>query len=229
VAPRKPAALLVVLVVASVATAAAAAAPPRLGQKWGPYQKGYGKAHPRRIYNGGDPTGDVRHIHWRHWGRRKAVGRGRSVYVWPGSAVADNPFTSGARVVAFHLGMCHGRRSYNAIEWFFPKYGESFDPRTYINTCTGKYVGGDPAPRWCVPARLAGRKRRARQIEAYHVRCSRVRKLIARSSSAQYVRHGGRFRIGSYRCGTGGSGGEPGGAVFECEKDRRAFLWVQYG
>jgi hypothetical protein len=55
--------------------------------------------------------------------------------------VAANRPTKGAQIVAFHLGSCRGRSSYNAVEWFFPKYGESFNPRRYINACTGQYVG----------------------------------------------------------------------------------------
>jgi hypothetical protein len=31
---------------------------------------------------------------------------------------------------------------YQAIEWFFPQFGESFDSARYIDICTGEYVGG---------------------------------------------------------------------------------------
>jgi hypothetical protein len=41
--------------------------------------------------------------------------------------------------VAFHRGTCRGRRSYNAITWYFPQYGQKFNPHAYINACTGRY------------------------------------------------------------------------------------------
>jgi hypothetical protein len=228
--PKLKLALVLVVIAAVVCSTAMGndRETPRLGKTWAPYQKGYGKVRPKRIYNGGDPTGDVRHIRWRHWGHNKAIGTGRAVWVRPGTIVADNGFTSGARVVAFHLGKCHGYRSYNAIEWYFPKYGETFDPRGYINACTGAYHGADPPSRFCSPIRLADGSGRAREIEATHIRCSRVRKLIARSRAGHYARDGGQFRIGSYRCGTEGDGGGSDGATFECVKDRRSFLWVLY-
>jgi hypothetical protein len=75
--------------------------PPRLGRPWGPYQIGYGTVRPTRIFNGGDPTGEVTHIHWADWGSSQAIGEGDAEYVWPGTSVASNGDTSGARVVAF--------------------------------------------------------------------------------------------------------------------------------
>ena len=41
-------------------------------------------------------------------------------------------------VVLFHLGSCHGRRAYDAIEWYFPEHGEHFSPHTYTDSCTGQ-------------------------------------------------------------------------------------------
>jgi hypothetical protein len=43
-------------------------------------------------------------------------------------------------VVAFDLGLCEGRLVYRAIQWYFPTYGEAFDPNFFINICTGDYV-----------------------------------------------------------------------------------------
>jgi hypothetical protein len=111
---------------------------PLLGAEWGPNQKGYGQPHPTTIFNGGDPTGLVTHIRWQSWGAQTAVGEGTGWYA-PGT-VADGHKAS-ARVVAFSLGTCNGYRTYTAIEWYFPQYGESFNPRSYINVCTGQYVG----------------------------------------------------------------------------------------
>ena len=120
------------------ACAAAPASEPLLGRTWAPNQEGYGKPHPKTIFNGGDPTGLVTDVRWRSWGKPKAVGEGIGLYA-PGIG-ADGHRTL-ARVVAFNLGMCHGVLAYRDIEWFFPQHGESFDPHAYINICTGNYVG----------------------------------------------------------------------------------------
>ena len=41
-----------------------------------PYGIGWATAHPKEIFNGGDPSGDVRSIHWSHWGAATATGHG---------------------------------------------------------------------------------------------------------------------------------------------------------
>ena len=41
-----------------------------------PTAKGWGRAHPRHVFNGGDPSGEVAHLSWRHWGAPTATGRG---------------------------------------------------------------------------------------------------------------------------------------------------------
>ncbi len=41
-----------------------------------PNGAGWGKVHPSRIFNGGDPSGLVTHIHWTGWGDSVATGRG---------------------------------------------------------------------------------------------------------------------------------------------------------
>jgi hypothetical protein len=38
---------------------------------------GYGTSRPTEIFNGGDPSGDITHIHWSSWGGNVAVGQGR--------------------------------------------------------------------------------------------------------------------------------------------------------
>jgi hypothetical protein len=112
---------------------------PLLGVEWGPSQKGYGQPHPSTIFNGGDPTGLVTNIRWSSWGGQTAIGEGTALYA-PG--IVANGHREPARVVAFSLGMCNGYRAYTAIEWYFPQHGQKFNPRTYINICTGQYVGG---------------------------------------------------------------------------------------
>lgn len=112
---------------------------PVLAGPWAPGQEGYGHVKPRRIFNGGDPTGLVKNIQWLSWGGREAIGTGTALWVGPKQAVAQGHFESGVRIVLFQLGRCHGRAAYDAIDWYFPNHGQRFSSRTYINACSGKY------------------------------------------------------------------------------------------
>lgn len=119
---------------------------PILAGPWVSHQSGYGRSRPSRIFNGGDPTGLVTRIHWTSWGGARAIGTGTSDYVGPTQSVATGTQES-ARVVAFHLGSCHGRRAYDAIEWYFPQHGDRFSGGNYIDPCTGTYYqDGKPQP-----------------------------------------------------------------------------------
>lgn len=117
---------------------AAASTQPILAGPWGRGQEGYGRVEPSRIFNGGDPTGLVTHIHWASWGQEKAVGSGSAEWVGPHQSVAEGR-TETARIVLFQLGTCRHRRAYDAIEWYFPQHGQHFNARQYINACTGVY------------------------------------------------------------------------------------------
>ncbi len=129
------------------AATAAASAVPILAGPWSMGQKGYGHAKPRTIFNGGDPTGLVKMIHWTSWGGHRATGTGTAEWVGPHQIVAQGQFEKGAKVVLFQLGSCHGRAAYNAIEWYFPSHGQKFSSGTYINACTGTYyLNGHPEP-----------------------------------------------------------------------------------
>lgn len=129
------------------AAAEAAARLPILAGPWSSGQKGYGHVKPRTIFNGGDPTGLVEHIHWYSWGARHAVGTGTALWVGRNQIVAQGRFERGARVVLFRLGRCRGRRAYDAIEWYFPQHGQRFRPGTFIDSCTGAYyMDGEPLP-----------------------------------------------------------------------------------
>ena len=101
-------------------------------------QRGYGHARPRTIFNGGDASGLLTGIHWSTWGRSRAIGTGRGLYVAPDQSNAEGT-EEPARVVLFALGSCKGRRAYEAIEWYFPQHGERFQPHRYIDACTGEY------------------------------------------------------------------------------------------
>jgi hypothetical protein len=113
---------------------------PALGRVWGPGQEGYGKVRPATVFNGGDPTGLVEHITWSSWGGPTATGHGVAYYDPPNKPVAEST-PQRATIVAFGLGTCAGHRAYLKVEWYFPEHGQKFNPKTYINDCTGKYVG----------------------------------------------------------------------------------------
>jgi hypothetical protein len=115
-------------------------ATPILGMPWGPDQQGYGQVKPSTVSNGGDPTGIVSDITWQSWGGPQARGIGTSDYVAANQIVADGT-EEPATVVAFNLGTCQGKLMYQSIEWYYPQHGQTFKPNTYINICTGSYVG----------------------------------------------------------------------------------------
>jgi hypothetical protein len=205
-------------------SAAPATTSPVLGHSWAPFQTGYGKARPITVYNGGDPTGLVRKIRWSDWGGGMSVGSGISTYVWPGTVTASNRPTAGARIVAFHLATCHGTPSYNAVEWYFPKYDETFDPNRYINACTGAYVGFSPHTNHCPDVLLAKNRRKATRVQVIQMTCASARRLIAAAPAARYVKSGGRFMQSGFRCGSSGPMGFSS-TLFDCQFGQREFLY----
>ena len=115
-------------------------AQPTLGLAgWGaPDQKGYGQVEPGTIFNGGDPSGLVTGVTWSGWGSSTATGSGTAEYIAPGQSDATGT-QQHATVAAFDLGVCDGKLMYQEIEWYFPSYGQHFNPNSYINICTGAY------------------------------------------------------------------------------------------
>ena len=140
-------ALAVPLVLAGCGAAHQSAAPapsvraePTLGVRTGTFfdGSGFGQVKPKEVYNGGDPTGLVISITWHTWGGAQAVGTGRSDYVGPNQIVAAGTIEP-VRIVAFDLGTCNGRYMYEAVEWYFPQHGGSFDPSQFEDVCIGAY------------------------------------------------------------------------------------------
>jgi hypothetical protein len=134
----RPSLIVVVLVAALLLpSAATASSEPILAGPWARDQEGYGHVRPSTIFNGGDPTGLVKDIEWLTWGGSKAVGVGSGFYVAPNQITAEG-HRAAAVVVLFRLGTCRGRRAYNAVQWYFPEYGERFNAheRGY-KICTG--------------------------------------------------------------------------------------------
>jgi len=119
------------------------AAVPVLGRPAGDFDvdsEGFGEVRPATVFNGGDPTGLVMHITWSSWGGSTAVGTGTSDYVGPNQTVAGGTQET-VTIVAFDLGACGGTLMYQAVEWYFPQHGQTFNPGQYENICTGSYVG----------------------------------------------------------------------------------------
>jgi hypothetical protein len=130
--------------IASSAAATATPAPaqhvPVLGQSR-PGTKGYGSVRPAALNNGGDPTGIVTNLSWQSWGGTEAVGTGTGYYDAPNEPVAQAT-PEQATVVAFDLGTCAGQYMYQAVEWYFPESGGSFDSASYLDVCSWTYHTG---------------------------------------------------------------------------------------
>ena len=126
---------------APATTSASPAQPvPILGQSRG-ITEGYGSVRPSTLNNGGDPTGIVTDVLWASWGRPRAVGTGTAFYDPPNVPVAGATQEQ-ATVVAFDLGTCEGQYMYQAIEWYVPESGGSFDATHYLNVCSWTYHNG---------------------------------------------------------------------------------------
>jgi hypothetical protein len=117
---------------------------PTLGHPAGQFahfSNGFGEVQPSVVDLGGDPTGLLRHVAWSSWGGPRATGTGISTYVAPGQHTYQGTFQT-ATVVAFDLGTCAGQFMYQAVEWYFPQHGGSFNPSKYIDICSGTFVRG---------------------------------------------------------------------------------------
>jgi hypothetical protein len=119
-------------------TTAIAGDVPILGKPTGPlarYERGYGHVRPTTIYNGGDASGEIREIRWSSWGGSRAIGEGLGLWIGPNQHTFEG-VRERARVVASRLGYCHGRRAYNAVEWYFPQHGERFSATRALPACS---------------------------------------------------------------------------------------------
>jgi hypothetical protein len=91
---------------------------PRLGSPahLAPAAQGWGKAHPRHVFNGGDPSGEVAKLVWSHWGDATATGRGVTWLLRPEGGYYARP----GRIVlrAEGLGVCaDGTPAYTRLEF----------------------------------------------------------------------------------------------------------------
>jgi hypothetical protein len=83
--------------------------------------RGFGTSHPKRFFNGGDPSGLVTHIRWTHWGAPRAHGWGKNAIFKPGGGYYAHPVR--IELHAFDLGRCTpgGRRAYVRLKFREPR------------------------------------------------------------------------------------------------------------
>lgn len=199
---------------------------PTLGRAWSPSQEGYGLVKPSTIFNGGDPTGLVQRVTWNNWGQPRAIGHGTGDYVWPGESVARGSIPSRATVIAWDLGPCRGQLAYRRISWFFPAYGDTFDPSQWIDPCTGAYAPYKP-PRNCADVTIRSPHGYASQVQVYGISCSRAREIISTSPSVRYVTFGeSRFRHAGLYCGTEGYSDLSPPTLFDCARGRVSIFYA---
>jgi hypothetical protein len=70
----------------------------------GPNGEGWGTARPAKVYNGGDPSGLVREIHWVTWGGKTATGFGLNLIFKPHGGYYSRPVI--IELLASGLGRC---------------------------------------------------------------------------------------------------------------------------
>src|SRR4051794_25607197 len=81
-----------------------------------PAASGWGKAHPRHVFNGGDPSGEVAKLEWTHWGAATATGRGVTWLLRPEGGYYARPGRIVLRAEA--LGVCaDGTTAYTRLEF----------------------------------------------------------------------------------------------------------------
>ena len=113
--------LSVALCTAGTAAALPAApahhAVPVLGStRFAPHGVGWGHAHPAHIFNGGDPSGDIIHVRWQHWGAPRSHGKGKTFIFKPQGGYYAHPVRIKLR--AQDLGQCpggNGRPAYTKL------------------------------------------------------------------------------------------------------------------
>jgi hypothetical protein len=99
-----------------------AASPPVLGAKaYAPNGIGFGTAHPKQFHNGGDPSGLVTKIAWKHWGASSAYGTGKNALFRPEGGYYSKLAT--VKLRAYDLGTCPGsqRRAYRRLKFRAPE------------------------------------------------------------------------------------------------------------
>lgn len=77
-------------------------------REFAPNGWGFGKPHPKRIFNGGVPSGLVHGIRWKRWGKKVAIGKGLGHQYKPEGGYYSKHVV--VRMRARRLGRCPGTR-----------------------------------------------------------------------------------------------------------------------
>lgn len=101
-----------------------------------PNSVGFGMTEPPSVFLGGEAESAVTQIIWSGWGYTQATGSGTGCY-YGGTQTAADCTHEQVTLFAFDLGPCGGALSYQRLEYVFDKEGETFDPDSALNICTG--------------------------------------------------------------------------------------------
>jgi hypothetical protein len=80
-----------------------------------PYGIGWGAAHPKVIYNGGDPNGRAWKLHWSHWGAGVTHARGRTWIFRPHGGYYAKPGAIELRASRIRRCTTSGPRAYTRL------------------------------------------------------------------------------------------------------------------
>jgi hypothetical protein len=186
-------------VLALLATAAVLGA-----SAFAPHGGGFGTAHPRRIFNGGDPSGLVSSIHWTGWGGAVAHGRGLNPIFRPQGGY----FAQRARIQlrAQRLGTCGSGPAYTRLYVRLPQWpGGPLGPwwrwAAARTICAAGQIDASNPPGYCG---RVGRRDDAPgtvfSIVAYRLGCGTAKHAARVLGGAGCGRDGCRRDVAGLRC-----------------------------
>jgi len=111
--------------------------------------------------------------------------------------------------------------AYRKIDWYFPSYGQTFEPNEFQAIC-GESYPRYVAPPECGEVVIGSGEGRATSVQAKGMGCAQARELVANSPALQYFNRGGRFMYAGLYCGTEGYRPELSSPpiTFECARGR---------
>jgi hypothetical protein len=169
-----------------------------------PQGDGFGTAHPRRIFNGGDPSGTVTSIHWTGWARAVAHGRGLNPIFKPqGGYFAQR---ARIRLRAQRLGRCGAGPAYTRLYVRLPQWpGGPLGPwwrwAAAKTLCTAGEIDASSPPGYC--GRVGSRDDTPGTVfslVAYRLSCRTARRAAGVLRRAGCGAGGCRRHVGSLRC-----------------------------
>jgi hypothetical protein len=168
----------------------------------------------------------VTHVRWSQWGGQQAIGHGTGDFVWPGQSVGGGSIQTPATIVAYDRGPCGGHVAYRKIDWYFPSYGQTFEPSEFQDICGHSYPHS-VAPPECGEVAIGSGEGRATSVQAKGMGCAQARELVANSPALQYFNSGGRFMYAGLYCGTEGYRPELSSPpiTFECARGRMSVFF----